>query len=438
MHAKKTSSNSLIQIINSMPEEMLNASIAGANKKWVAQKVNAVNHYRKLNLINAKSKIWKKISVIELESPLMLPGIPEIANFKHESWLEEWAGYMEITEAKITTYLSEDLRSAGVIFQDVVSAFGSGQKLLETTLKNSMDKSVEKMDAIAYGTADHGFYLSVPDGLCVEKPFKVTVKLSGTTNLLALILVTELGNNSSVKIILELKSDQTNNDSCFIPMTHTGKIGNNSEFELVEIQELGHFFYFFPNESIEVCENGVLNRFILDKGSQVTRRGFSADLNQPGGSGTVTGVYIPKGLQTYLYDTRQNHTASNTNSNLLFKGVLDNDAYALWKGNILVAEGVNGADGYQLSNTLLLNPAAHAESIPGLEISTDDVKCSHGVTMSSVDKDQLFYLETRGIGETVGKKLIVDGFIRSAISRIKSGELQEYVKENLDEAEADF
>ena len=98
------------------------------------------------------------------------------------------------------------------------------------------------------------------------------------------------------------------------------------------------------------------------------------------------------------------------------------------KGISSSLKGSRGADGYQLSNTLLLNPSAHAESIPGLEISTDDVKCSHGVTMSNVDKDQLFYLQTRGIGDIEGKKLIVDGFIRSAISRIKSVELQEYVK----------
>ena len=103
-----------------------------------------------------------------------------------------------------------------------------------------------------------------------------------------------------------------------------------------------------------------------------------------------------------------------------------------------MSEGISGADGYQLSNTLLLDPSAHAESIPGLEISTDDVKCSHGVTMSSVDKDQLFYLQTRGIGESDGKKLIVDGFIRSAVSRIKSIEMQEYVKGKLGNEEAVF
>ena len=278
----------------------------------------------------------------------------------------------------------------------------------------------------------------MPAGLCIEKPFRVTIVLSGSASFMALDLVTVLGDNSSVKVILEFKSDHSTNIPCLLPVTHSGTIGNNSVLELIEFQDLMQTCLFFSNETIEIGENAVLNRFILDKGSQVTHRDFSVDLKQKGGKGTITGVYFPKDKQTYLYDTRQNHTASNTMSTLLFKGVLENTAYALWKGNIMVSEGVHGADGYQLSNTLLLDPAAHAESIPGLEISTDDVKCSHGVTMSSVDKDQLFYLKTRGIGELDGKRLIVDGFIRSAMSRIKSSELQNYVKGKLGGVETDF
>lgn len=428
----------LIQVINSLPDEVLKSSMTGANEKWVTHKINAINHYRQLALIDAKSKLWKRISDPRLVSPIKTAGIPEIASFDPEPWLVNWSGFMEITEAKITTFLSEELQSAGVVFLDIASAFGNGHNSLEKTLKNSMEKSDDRLNAITHGTASHGFYLSVPEGLRVEKPLKVSIKISGATNFLPLLLVTELGNKSIAKVIFEIESDIGLEDSCFVPMTHSVKVGDYSELELVEIQELGLSCYFFPNEIVEIGEKAMLNRFFLDKGSRVTRRSFSADLNHAGGSGTVTGVYFPEGEQTFVYDTRQNHTASNTNSTLLFKGVLDKAAYTLWKGNILVAEGVRGADGYQLSNTLLLNPAAHAESIPGLEISTDDVKCSHGVTISNVDKDQLFYLQTRGIGETEGKKLIVDGFIRSAISRIKSVELQEYVKNNLDEAEPVF
>ena len=105
--------------------------MAGANKDWIAHKVNAINHYRKLPQIDPKMKMWKKISAIEIDRPLILPGIPEIGTFDDKSSLDAWAGIMEITEAKITTYLGEDLRSAGVIFQDIASAIANDKNSIE-------------------------------------------------------------------------------------------------------------------------------------------------------------------------------------------------------------------------------------------------------------------------------------------------------------------
>jgi Fe-S cluster assembly protein SufD len=428
----------LIHFINSLPNELLKASMAGANDKWIAHKVKAINHYRQLPEADAKHKMWKKISAIKIARPQILTGIPKIEYCNDFSLTNEWAGIMEISEAKITTCLSEDLQSAGVIFKDIVSAADKDENLLNNTIQYSLENSTEKVDAITNGTADHGFFLSVPAGLCIEKPFKVDVVLSGTANYMALLLATVLGENSNAKVILEFKSDDTEYTPSLLPVTLTGKVGSNSELELIEIQDIGQTNIFFMNETIEIGENAIVNHFILDKGSQATRRVLSADLTQIGGKGTITGVYFPNNSQTFLYDTKQNHAASNTVSTLLFKGVLDNSSYSLWKGNIIVREGIRGADGYQLSNTLMLDPSSHAASIPGLEISTDDVKCSHGVTMSSVDKDQLFYLQTRGIGESDGKNLIVDGFIRSAISRIKSIKLQNYIKQKIGSEEPVF
>ncbi|MDP2965155.1 MAG: SufD family Fe-S cluster assembly protein [Pelolinea sp.] len=433
-----TTTYNLIQVINSLPDELLKSSQAGTNAKWVTHKVNAIRRYMALDEIDTKSKLWKKLTGLELHAPIKTADVPEISGFKYEPWMKDWSGVIEITEAKISVYLKDELHSAGVTFKDITSALDGGQNILEKLLETSLEKFDDRLSALTAGTVNHGFFLSVPEGLKVDKPFKVMVKITDTASFFPLHFLTVLKNHSSVKVVFEFISEGANKESCFIPMIHSSALGASSELELVEIQALGASTFFFPNEVIDIGENAALNRFILDKGSQVTHRAFLADLNQTGGNAQVTGVYFPSGNQRFIYDTQQNHLASDTTSTLLFKGVLDDAGYTLWKGNIFVKEGVRGADGYQLNNTLLLNPATHAESIPGLEISADDVKCSHGLTLSSVDKDQLFYLQTRGIGKDEGKRLIVDGFIRAAISRIKSAELQEYVKENLDKANLVF
>ena len=438
MNNNKATTQNLIASINSLPEELLKSSMTGANAKWTSHKIKTVRRYQTLDEINTKSKTWKRIADVALESPIKTTGLPKIDARDPGSCPEGWSGYMEISEKGTTVCLSKEIKTAGVIFNDIVTEFGRSQSPLEKLLVNSIENSNERLKSLAYSLADHGFYLSVPEGFRTEKPFKIVFTLSGSANIMPLLFATELGKGSSIKLLLEFISDKSDNRPCFVPLTHIGKLGDESELELVEIQDLGSEALFFPNEAIEIGEKAVLNRFIMDKGSRMLHRAFSADFCKTGGSGTVTGVYFPRTEQRYFYDTKQNHSASNTTSSLLFKGVLDDAAFAEWKGNILVAEGVRGADGYQLSNTLLLNQAAHAESIPGLEISTDDVKCSHGVTISSVDKDQLFYLQTRGIDEAEGKKLIVDGFIRSALNRIKSIELQNYIKGNLDKTEEVF
>ncbi len=438
MNYSKPEVYNLIKIINSLPEKLIKSSQTGSNPKWITHKVNAIQRYLASDEIDSKSKLWKKLTNLEVYDPINTVGIPEISTFEHASWLDNWSGVMEITEARIITYLANDLQSAGVIFKDISSAFYSNQDSVEELLSSPEENTLDRLNAMINGLANHGFFLSVPEALRVERPFKIIVKVTGKTGVLPLIYVTKLENRSSTKIVVEYISEAGNNGPCFIPVIHSEVLGKEAELEMIEIQEFEKSNFLFPIETIEIGEKAVLNRFILDKGSQVTSRAFSADLNESGGSAFVTGVYLPKGGQKFFYDTRQNHMASDTTSSLLFKGVLDDKAFTLWKGNVLVKEGVRRADGYQLNNTLLLNPSTHAESIPGLEISTDDVKCSHGVTLSSVDKDQLFYLQTRGIDEKEGKGLIVDGFIRAAISRIKSIELQDYVQEKMDEGEPVF
>ncbi|MCJ7518631.1 MAG: Fe-S cluster assembly protein SufD [Anaerolineaceae bacterium] len=430
--------HNLVQLINKLPDRLLKLSQTGANKNWVTHKINAIKKYLVLEMIDAKSKLWKKLIDLELNDPIKVAESPEISSINQEPWLDSWSGVMEINEARIRTYLTSDLLAAGVILKDISSAYGSEQNLTEKVVDSFHEILGDRLSNLTAGTSNHGIYLNIPEGLKIEKPLKVTVKVSGSASFFPLTFVTELKSHSKAKVLFEFISEGTKAEPCFIPMVHKVTLGNSAELELVEIQGLDASTFFFPNETIEIGKKAVLNRFILDKGARITRRAFSVDLNHTGGSAQITGVYFPEGDQKILYDTRQNHLASDTTSTLLFKGVLDGGAYALWKGNILVKEGVRGADGYQLNNTLLLNPAAHAESIPGLEISTDDVKCSHGVTLSCVDKDQLFYLQTRGIVEEEGKSLIVDGFIRAVINRIKSAELLEYVKENLDEAEPVF
>ena len=127
------------------------------------------------------------------------------------------------------------------------------------------------------------------------------------------------------------------------------------------------------------------------------------DLAGHGATSRVTGAYFADGTQHLDYDTFQEHIAPDTTSDFAFKGALRDSARAVWRGMIRVEPGAQKTNAYQENRNLLLSKSAHADSIPGLEILANDVRCTHGATLGQVDREQLFYLMARGLSRGRGR-----------------------------------
>jgi Fe-S cluster assembly protein SufD len=133
----------------------------------------------------------------------------------------------------------------------------------------------------------------------------------------------------------------------------------------------------------------------------------------------VTGAYFADGSQHLDYDTYQLHAAPDTTSDFAFKGALRDSAATVWRGMIRVEEGAQKTNAYQENRNLLLSKTATANSIPGLEILANDVRCTHGATLSQVDREQLFYLMARGLPRAEAERLVVRGFFQDVLDRIE-------------------
>jgi Fe-S cluster assembly protein SufD len=153
-------------------------------------------------------------------------------------------------------------------------------------------------------------------------------------------------------------------------------------------------------------------------GSRLTKNFKNIDLAGRGSTARMSGFFFTDKNQHIDHDTQQNHLAPNTTSDLLFKGALLGDSRSVWQGMIYVAPEAVNTDGYQANRNLILSRTAHADSIPGLEICTDQVKCSHGATVGKLDQEQLFYLLSRGIQLKEAEMLLVDGFFDPIMQRI--------------------
>jgi Fe-S cluster assembly protein SufD len=145
------------------------------------------------------------------------------------------------------------------------------------------------------------------------------------------------------------------------------------------------------------------------------------------------GLYFPAG-QTHI----DNHTVvdnvkPNCLSNELYKGIINDNATAVFNGKIFVQPQAQKTNAYQSNKNILLSDSASVNTKPQLEIFADDVKCSHGCTVGQLDEEGLFYLRSRGLSETVARSLLVHAFAIDVLEHIKPEPIRQYVDQLISE-----
>ncbi len=234
-----------------------------------------------------------------------------------------------------------------------------------------------------------------------------------------------LSRNSSMTLIRQQKSsDQQDNFNADILEIY---LEEGARLDFLDLSNSGKQNWNFSHERAEMEKDAVLNWFTLLNGNGFSKSNLRVDLNGKGSQALITGLFLSEGQQRFYMDTFQNHLGESTTSDLLYRGIVDGESQSRWQGMIYVDEKAVKADGYQADNNLILSKNAKIDAIPGLEILTDDVRCSHGVTVTNIDDEQLFYLKSRGISEEKGIDLIVSGFIRKAIDRISSDKIKDMI-----------
>src|SRR5947208_1344404 len=202
--------------------------------------------------------------------------------------------------------------------------------------------------------------------------------------------------------------------------------------EYVSVQNLSRSTWHFASHHARVDRDAELDWVTGGFGSAKGKTRIQNDLAGPGATARVTGAYFVDGKQHLDYDTFQEHIAPNTTSDFAFKGALRDSARTVWRGMIRVEKDAQKTNAYQENRNLLLSKDAHADSIPGLEILANDVRCTHGATLGQVDRDQLFYLMSRGLSRAEAERLIVRGFFQDVLDRIELEPVREALADALE------
>jgi Fe-S cluster assembly protein SufD len=291
--------------------------------------------------------------------------------------------------------------------------------------------SDEKFAAHNAAAWRHGLLVEVPRGVVLEQPLYVRIANAAEDGSLFWRLLVVAGPESRATLIEEYASGSPelrgySNAAVELFVEQAAKL------EYVSIQNLSRETWHFASHHARVERDAELDWVTGGFGSKKGKVRIQNDLAGQGATSRVTGAYFADGEQHLDFDTFQEHMAPNTTSDFAFKGALRDESRAVWRGMIRVERDAQKTNAYQENRNLLLSPRAHADSIPGLEILANDVRCTHGATVGQVDREQLFYLMARGLTRPEAERLIVRGFFSDVLDRIELEPVREALGEALE------
>lgn len=229
----------------------------------------------------------------------------------------------------------------------------------------------------------------------------------------------DAADGSAVNVI-EIYTSAESADALVVPHVEV-RCAGAANVGYVMRQHLGSQVWQIGSQISEVDQQATFRSSLAAFGGGYARLRSDCRLRGRGAHGDLDAVYFGDGDQVLDFRTFQDHDAPDTTSNLLFKGVVDDASRAIYTGMIRVAETAPGTNAYQTNSNIKLGPESWAESVPNLEIETDDVRCSHASTVGPIDETQRFYLETRGVPPEVADQLIVAGFFDEVIEDLPVG-----------------
>lgn len=316
----------------------------------------------------------------------------------------------------------EDLAEKGVIFTDLQTAVQEHPDLVRQyfmTQAVKVDKN--KFTALHAALWDTGAFVYIPKNVKVELPLQVILNQAsaGTGGYHHTLLVAEEG--AEVTVVDDLVGGEDGLQSSVIELF----VGDNSVVRYMNLQDLDHSAWNFVTGRAVMGKDTDLRWIQVSWGSRLTKAFLDLDLSGEGGHGELLGLYFPTGRQHIDHQTLQLHRVPNCFSDLLFNGALKDRARSVYMGIIRVFKGAQKTDSFQRNGNLILDGTARADSIPGLEIEADDVRCTHAATAAQVEDEYVFYLMARGLTRPQAERMIVQGFFQNVLDRVPVESVQQ-------------
>lgn len=320
--------------------------------------------------------------------------------------------------------LNEKWRAKGVIFGSLDELVTEHESLVrQNLLRRAVNPYYDRYAALHTAFWSGGHLLYVPRGVVIDEPLHaLSVIANGGSDLGHTLVVLDEG--AEATLLSEYASPTESTEGL-----HNGAIelllGAGANLRYVNLQNWGMGVWHFAHQKAIVHRDATLQWTLGAMGARLAKVNQHVELAEPGASCQVNGTMFTEGKQHLAYNTLQHHAAPDCRSDFLYKAALQDKSRTVWRGMIKVDPGAVKTDGYQRNDNLLLSANSRADSIPGLEIHADDVRCTHGSTSGRVDEELIFYARCRGFTRQEAIQMIVTGFFQQVYDRITIGSVRD-------------
>jgi Fe-S cluster assembly protein SufD len=393
-----------------------------ASSGYVAEyRERAWNAYTRMSIPDVSQEAWRRTDLKSLPAAsFRLAGASEStipAALLQPLVADQHGGQIVFGGGPDQVELDPELGKKGVIFTNLATAEALHSEKMQMILGRTVNAEEGKFAAMAGALARDGAFLYVPKGVVLDAPLHSVLWGPGAGAAHFSHLLVYLDEGAEATYVHESASPTESEAALHAGIVEV-IVAAGGSLRFVELQSWGRHAWNFTHERIRLEKGARLDWIFGAIGSRLTKNFSELDLAGEGSSGRMSGFYFTDGSQHLDHDTQQNHLAPHTTSDLLFKGALRGHSRSVWQGMIYVARGASKADGYQANRNLVLDEAARADSIPGLEILADDVRCTHGATVGKLEQEPLFYLRSRGIPGAEAARILVEGFFDPIMQRI--------------------
>src|SRR5438270_157922 len=354
---------------------------------------------------------------------------------KYSTGLDQFSARMIFANDQLVerTIVSDDLKKRGVIFQPLERAMVEHADLFRKYfMSTEATLGSAKFAALHQALVSNGTFLFVPRGVEIEQPIEIFhwLRHDNISIFPHLLLVTD--ELAKVTVIEHFRSCDRSAPG-FACGVNDLIAGPGAKISYVCAQEWSSNTIALQMNSTSVDHDASTMSLNLNLGSRYSRFESLSRLIAEGARSDLLAVGGGTNEQEFDARTLQDHVSPHTASDLLYKNALDDRARTTFGGLIRVEPHAHFTDAYQKVRNLLLSDDSEANSMPGLEILADNVRCTHGATSGQIDKDELFYLRTRGIPVSVAQRLIVSGFLNEVIQRLDHEAIADHLRRLIDD-----